>query len=1076
MSNQNSSATQKIKKSIKKYDRRWKKVKTGLYITAVVAAMSAGALIPEAFENLDQNVSVVHADPTATSKITVYVAASAVPSGHAVYAWAWNSSYGGGEAIELTLNSAGTEYVGTLGNDASSSLGFLLVQSDDTSANGVTSWPDGWNDSASSKLANSAQWGSSGTALPSGNSFLYVDSSSYKIVSKPSITAPNELTEGTADDSYDLTAVAPTISDSNNLGNGTVSSYTITGPSGSKFQSTNATDSSFTPDVPGLYTITYNYDYTNPDETTGNVSDSVTLQVASQNPNTITTVNPGPDITELTATDLSATAQKVVDQANGDNATEVPTIQSVKFTAANSSTEQTITADSAGKYTFPTAGTYTVKYTDSTGAIGKMTGKVVAQPATFATVASAKTTAVVGSGFDTADLETLTDPNDSSASISNATVKVTGPTDSQFAAGITLDSGTTSFTPDVAGTYTIDYSYVDGTGTTQTATQMITADPQPTLNTDASFTADLTVTADDNGTSNYDPTAQGVFVDDERNSDAQPDVTVTPDDGDGTALTANADGTYNLTAGESYTVEWSYDSADPSTIDQYVTVKSANQDTPTVTAPLTATTAPDESYDLLNDVTIKDSTGETVDTTTTLQDYDLTLSVFDPTGNFVDVNDDGTFTPTMNGYYTATYDYTDPTTGAYADKASSTILVEPTVTAPADQTTTLSGTQKTYTFNPAKVTVDDPLATDSTADNYDYGDPDSVVAIVTDAAGNTLTVNSAGSYDLAVGKYLVAYTYTWYDPNEGGIAVEDTATQTITVAPAPTLSAGKDVTTTLTGKITSYNFKPDVSASDDSAVTVAIKNVKTNETVTAAKDGSYDLTAGTYQVTYTDDTTSNNPVTETVTVNPAPTLVPSSNVTVNLAAGQQTYEFVPSVSASDDSTVVVSVVNTATGTAVKAASDGSYNLVAGTYQVIYTDDTASNSPLTETLMVKAVTKANGGSGANSSNENGSSNGQTNNNGSNGSSNQINGNGDSNKSNNKDHQGNNLTAVNSSTVTPKAAITEKQSKKIVTATTGESTLPQTDQQTSSTWSAVLGVLLMLAGFFGFSVDSQKRKHD
>lgn len=184
--------------------------------------MSAGVLIPEVFENPDQSVSVVHADPTATSKVTVYVAASAVPSGHAVYAWAWNSSYGGGEAIELTLNSAGTEYVGTLSNDASSSLGFLLVQSDDTSANGVTSWPDGWNDSASSKLANSAQWGSSGTALPSGNSFLYVDSSSYKIVSKPSITAPSELTEGTVDQSYDLTSNKPTITDNNNLGSNKV--------------------------------------------------------------------------------------------------------------------------------------------------------------------------------------------------------------------------------------------------------------------------------------------------------------------------------------------------------------------------------------------------------------------------------------------------------------------------------------------------------------------------------------------------------------------------------------------------------------------------------------------------------------------------------------------------------------------------------------------------------------------------------------------------------------------------------------------------------------------------------------
>jgi hypothetical protein len=852
--------------------RMWKSGKAWLFGAALLVTLSGAGFLPQTL-GIVQPKSI-YADTLATNTLTIMVPASSVPAGASAYIWQWGTLSPANSYQALTLNSSGTYWVGTFSPAAGAS--FIAGYSANAIA-GSTSWDNGFT-----KLTGDTSLSSSQSAPV----LELVENGASMALTIPVLTA-SALPAGTVGVPYDLSATPATLTDPSHLGAGVVTSYSITGPSGTTFSG-----ATFTPDASGQYTVTYTYAYTTPAGTAENVTTTATVQVGTPNHNTITTPASGPTFNQLAPTDLSASAQGVT-----DSGAETPTIQSVSFTPDGSSTPQTLSADASGKYTFPNKGSYSITYTDSTGATGVLSGNVAALPAIFTPVSGASTTGALNASFDTASLVTLTDPNNKAITTANARIKVTGPSNSQFSGGIVLSADSTQFTPDVSGTYTVDYAYVDGTGTTQTTRQTITIGAQPTLNASGNFENSIVVSADTSGNVAYDSTVQGVSVTDETAPLATPTVTlVNTADQTQTPLVANAGGTYtlNVPAGDvlaQYLVQWSYPNAAPSSIEQSVTVLANGYTLPLIAATSNSNIAVNAVFDPKNGLTVTDSTKTPVDAVTALADGTLTIEVYDPAGAPVSLAADSTFIPEMIGNYSVVYTYTDPATGLLA-LTTSTVMSLPTgiagtltenlaqpetayTFAPSALTKTgTAGAQTTYTdANGLTVSVVDPQNTLAPTDsNFDNG---TLVfdSVVDDASGNAIAPSADGTYLLAPGTYTPTYTYTAHDPNNGQLPLSVQIAGKLVIHAAPTLSGQTNATHQLTGTDTTFRYTadPNITASDGSTVAISSVVDASGASVIAQFDGSYALPVGTYTITYTSPLAGS--VSETVTITPAPVTV-----------------------------------------------------------------------------------------------------------------------------------------------------------------------------------------------------------
>ncbi|WP_203664568.1 KxYKxGKxW signal peptide domain-containing protein [Lacticaseibacillus sp. 53-4] len=750
----------------KTHFRAWKSGKIWLYGAVTLTVLGLGVAVPTTFFGTSTTL-VAHADTTSAQNATITFWPSTAYTGQKLYAYVWgtgNTAYDS-QFVPLSIGSAvGSADSVTLSNLSASSMGIIITT--------TNNW------STAQKLnAGGADIMVSMTAGHSVQIGINQQGTRYATSVVPTISAPtNAPTSGIVGTPVTLNGANAVITDSSKMGSGAISSVTVTDPNG---VTTPASADTFTPKIPGQYTLTYNYSYTNLDKTTSTVSANSTIQVTAENANKVTTTS-GPDLTQGQAIDLSANGNTMKSHVSDSNSSVTPSIQSVSWTPTGSTTAQTITANADGTYTFPSAGTYTVIYTDGTGATGTVDGKVLAQPARFTTVTDADTKIAVGNTVDAENYYRLIDPNNSAINISNATISVTGPDSSDFT-GAAISG--TQFIPDVEGDYTINYSYVDGTGAEQKASQIITVVGGPKLNADESFEAQKTVNADGTGIYTYNPQTQGVTVTDPENDKALPSVTIYDVDGK-TPLTANPDGTYNLTpAGTAdetgstsgtYYVTWAYPGAEqPSWDMQTVTVLSAGQVQPVITVPAQSNVNVGSTVDTTQGLTMKNSANENLRTDeikTALANGDLTISLTDPSGNNSTLRD-GIFSATDIGNYGITFDYTDPVTGLSAVEQSGVVVSQP---ATNTETDIISNGSTTYTYSPnsGNVTLTGGNSANLTTVNQ-----------ITDSKGipyGTVDENDGvSSADLPIGSYTVQWQYTYTDVN--GNVVSIPVSQTVNV-------------------------------------------------------------------------------------------------------------------------------------------------------------------------------------------------------------------------------------------------------------------------------------------------------
>lgn len=744
--------------------RAWKSGKIWLYGAVTLTVLGLGVAGPTTFFGTSTTL-VAHADTTSAQNATITFWPSTAYTGQQLYAYVWgtgNTAYDG-QFVPLSIGSADSV---TLSNLSTSSMGIIITTTND------------W--STAQKLnAGGADIMVPMTAGHSVQIGINQQGTLYATSVVPTISAPtNAPTSGIGGTLVTLNGANAVITDPSKMGSGAISSITVTDPNG---VTTTASADTFTPKIPGQYTLTYNYSYTNLDNTTSTVSANSTIQVTAENANTITTTS-GPDLTQGQAIDLSANGNTMKSYVSDSNSSVTPSIQSVSWTPTGSTTAQTITANADGTYTFPSAGTYTVIYTDGTGATGTVDGTVLAQPASFTTVTDADTKIAVGNTVDAANYYRLIDPNNSAINISNATISVTGPDSSDFT-GAAISG--TQFIPDVEGDYTINYSYVDGTGAEQKASQIITVVGGPKLNADESFEYQKTVNADGTGIYTYNPQTQGVTVTDPENDKALPSVTIYDVDNYGTTpLTANTDGTYNLTpAGTAdetgstsgtYYVTWAYPGAEqPSWDMQTVTVLSAGQVQPVIIVPAQSNVNVGSTVDTTQGLTMKNSANENLRTDeikTALANGDLTISLTDPSGNNSTLTD-GIFSATDIGYYDITFDYTDPVTGLSAVEQYGVVVSQPTTNTETD---IISNGSTTYTYSPNSGNV---ALTGGNSANL------TTVNQITDSKGisyGTVDENDGvSSADLSIGSYTVEWQYTYTDVNDNVVSIP--VSQTVNV-------------------------------------------------------------------------------------------------------------------------------------------------------------------------------------------------------------------------------------------------------------------------------------------------------
>ena len=214
--------------------------------------------------------------------------------------------------------------------------------------------------------------------------------STLHVLDVPTITAPT-----ISDTSVGLTVstAGAKITDKNNLGNGQVTSLTVTAPDGSTISTD--TDGNFDPKIAGNYKVIYSYDYTNPDGTKQTIKAITTVSVGDETFISSTPSNTIP--TGLYNPIRDYMSSKNADGTDGN------------FTNTNNAKVVVVITDSTGNVMTPNAdgtyllndGSYTETYsvTDSKGNVHSSTTLLTSQDLTAISSKTSDTLATPAPGL-----------------------------------------------------------------------------------------------------------------------------------------------------------------------------------------------------------------------------------------------------------------------------------------------------------------------------------------------------------------------------------------------------------------------------------------------------------------------------------------------------------------------------------------------------------------------------------------------------------------------------------------------------------------------------------------------------
>ena len=502
--------------------RMWKKGKTWCFGAAVLSVLTLGMMLPNVYGSLNTTL-VAHADTTTnmtSTNLTIWTGGTNYDNVK-LYAYVFNT---GNSSLDNTFIPL-TNMTGTGGDYASTtitglntaSLGLIITTQNNFDSNDKLYQGTQAVD-ANGNINIAAQ------ALSQTEYAVNQKGDWSKTVAVPTITAP-QISNATTGSS--VTIPEATITDPNALGKGVVTEETVTGPTGSNFQNTVVTTDSFTPDVAGNYTITYNYQYTNLDTTLSTISATAVLSAKNDLilPTAPTSFEAGSTV------NVSASALGVLDTQTK----LTPLVSSVSFSDGETTT--TAEVDSSGNVMVPASATsYSIVYADpNDNTITKtLTGVVSAD----------KFNLPENESFEAGKSYT---PTDLLANVSS--------TSAQALSVVSVTSATTTVTADASSNYTFKtpgtykITVTDGIATA-TYTVNVTSNTISVPTAAPTYTAGNTVKTSDllSGVTDSDSTVTPV-VDSVNFSDSKTGTT--------SEVKADNQGNYTFSQAGAYTVNYS---------------------------------------------------------------------------------------------------------------------------------------------------------------------------------------------------------------------------------------------------------------------------------------------------------------------------------------------------------------------------------------------------------------------------------------------------------------------------------------------------------------------------------------
>ncbi|GAB2021192.1 hypothetical protein RyT2_02650 [Pseudolactococcus yaeyamensis] len=344
------SAQQKSKTS---HFKVWKFGKRWFYSAIILTSLFAVGIGPSFISTTSFGQAVASA---ATVKTGTTILVNSYYMGGSQYLYIWDQD---ASSIVGQMTYAGNGYYaytfsGTVPNN------ITLALSDTDGQTGST-WPSNWVNMPVADGAGNI------TGLSSAYHFVTVNGLSVQKEAAPTLAAVSGMIDGVSGTSYDLSAQSQPAYATNyettalkKEGNLT---YSVTDPNGVAVTMAGAI---FVPKSAGVYIVTYTQSYRDIAERIYEVQTTQTLTV---NNRIVRPVN-SPNMTLGISTDLSATAMGVTDS----DSSLIPMITSVTLNGQPISPDN----NSLTHYTFNTSGTYSITYSDITGAFGTITGNVIA--------------------------------------------------------------------------------------------------------------------------------------------------------------------------------------------------------------------------------------------------------------------------------------------------------------------------------------------------------------------------------------------------------------------------------------------------------------------------------------------------------------------------------------------------------------------------------------------------------------------------------------------------------------------------------------------------------------------------